>query len=386
MKQIDAAELVRSCRRFIAIPSLSGEEEKMAQEVVTQMRALGFDEVRTDEFGSVIGRIRGTGGGATILLDGHIDTVPVENPSNWEHDPFGAQLEDGRIYGRGASDMKGALSAMIHAASRFVAERPSGDIYVTGTVHEEMFEGVALDHILKSIHPDYVIIGEASELNLKIGQRGRAEILITTRGKSCHSANPSRGINAVGLMRNVLDDLEGGSLPEDDYLGKGIMELTDIISHPYPGASVVPSSCSVTFDRRLVLGEEAPDMISGLQERLSQELRGETEVGISCGRATCYTGRQIEAQRFFPAWYFPPESPFVTASLEALHACGIPSRIQTYSFCTNGSSSAGVRGIPTLGFGPSQEQLAHVDDEYIEVEQLQEAAKGYAALIEALCR
>lgn len=386
MKQIDAAELVRSCRRFISIPSLSGEEEKMAQEVVTQMRALGFDEVSTDEYGSVIGRIRGTGSGPAILLDGHIDTVPVENPSNWVHDPFGAQLEEGRIYGRGSSDMKGALSAMIHAASRFVSQRPSGDIYVTGTVHEEMFEGVALDHILESIHPDFVIIGEASELNLKIGQRGRAEIRITTKGKSCHSANPSRGINAVGLMRRVLDDLEDVSLPEDECLGEGIMELTDIISHPFPGASVVPSSCSVTFDRRLVLGEESSSMISRLQEKVSQELKTQTEVEISCGRATCYTGREIEAKRFFPSWYFPPESSFVATSLEALHACGIPSRIETYSFCTNGSSSAGLRGIPTLGFGPSKEHLAHVDDEYIEVEQLQEAAKGYIALIEALCR
>ncbi|WP_320122982.1 YgeY family selenium metabolism-linked hydrolase [uncultured Sphaerochaeta sp.] len=386
MRPIIADELIALCTDMVKESSISGTEKGVVEVVGRWMKQLGFDEVSTDKYGSVIGKIQGTGGGPTVVLDGHVDTVEVGDPSLWTHDPFGAEIVDGKMYGRGTSDMKGALSAMIYAASRFTENRLSGDIYVTGTVHEEMFEGIALNHILDRVPADYVVIGEASSLNLKIGQRGRAEIVVKTHGKSCHSANPQFGKNAVYLMQKALSDIAALKLPSDNHLGSGIMELTDIISEPYPGASVVPSACMVTFDRRLIEGETAEQVVAQIRGAITSLTDDECEVFISEGNAICHTGVEISAKRFFPAWYYTEQTDFIQKVHQGLHETGIPAQFQTYSFCTNGSASAGLRGIPTLGFGPSAENQAHVCDEYIEIAQLIQASKGYCAIVTSLMR
>jgi len=381
-------ELITLCRNLIRIPGLSGEEGQVAELVRNTMQELRFDEILTDEYGSVIGKIRGRGNGPTVLFDGHMDTVGTGNPEDWKHDPYGGVIENGRIYGRGTSDMKGALAAMIYGVSRLADDPPLGDVYVSASVFEELFEGVALKKILAEIAADYVIIGESSELDLKTGQKGRAEIKLHTFGRSGHAAHPGDAVNAVYKMKTVIDALRGMDLPADPHLGKGVMELTDIISAPYPGSSVIPSECTATYDRRLVAGETAESVLSelgGIMSRLGEEdpeLR--VEARIAAGRGECYTGAGFSAERFFPAWYFDQDLPFVTAALDALKDAGIDANLDTYGFCTNGSASAGDLGIPTLGFGPSRENQAHVADEYIEIDQLAQAARGYAALAVAL--
>ena len=178
-----------------------------------------------------------------------MDTVPVPDPSAWQYPPFGAEIHGDRIYGRGTSDMKGALAAMTSAASFFARDSRrdfAGEIYVAGVVHEECFEGVASRAISQQVHPDIVVIGEASGLNVKVGQRGRAEIVLESFGKPCHSANPEKGINAVYKITKAIAALRQVEVPHHPVLGDGILELTDIKSSPYPGASVVPASVSYT--------------------------------------------------------------------------------------------------------------------------------------------
>lgn len=241
------------CSRLIQAKSYSGEEREVVGVIEREMRRLGYDEVTVDEYGNVIGCLRGRRPGPRVLLDGHIDTVPVQEPERWSFDPFGGEIRDDRVCGRGASDMKGAVAAMICAAAAYAQECDHdfpGEIYVAGVVYEELYEGVSARRISQFVHPDYVIIGEASNLNLKIGQRGRAEIVLETIGKPAHSANPEKGVNAVKKMMKLLAALEDYVPEEQPELGKGIMELTDIISAPYPGASVVPERCIATLDRR----------------------------------------------------------------------------------------------------------------------------------------
>lgn len=345
---------------------------------------MGF-EARADRFGSVVAHKKGDGAGPRLLFDGHIDTVPAD-PSDWSRDPFGAQVEDGRVYGRGASDMKGAVAAMICAAKYFAQDNPgfSGDLYVSCTVQEESFEGVAAGEVARAVNPDLVVIGEATELALNIGQRGRAEIVAELFGKAAHSANPEKGVNAVSLMSRLLTDLQSLPEPEDGFLGRGILVPTDILSRPYPGLSVVPEYCRVTFDRRLLTGETEESVLLPIREaveRLAPESPGlKAKISYAYGRTPCYTGNGIEGKRFFPAWKYAPEEPFVTALRAGLQKAGLPAPLSHYSFCTNGSYFAGEAGIRTVGFGPSKESLAHIVDEYLEVEQLCGACTGYYAL------
>lgn len=377
------------CAALLRIPSYSGQEQPVARRIAEEMQALGYDEVQLDACGSVIGCLRGKQSGARVLLDGHIDTVVVQEPERWSVPPFGGEIRDGRLYGRGASDMKGAVAAMITGAAHFAEGRDfAGEIYVSGTVYEELFEGISARHISEAVHPDYVIIGEASDLNLKIGQRGRAEIQLETLGEPAHSSNPEKGVNAVKQMMKLLSALESFVPREQKGLGRGIQELTDIISYPYPGASVVPQRCIATLDRRLLIGDSPQSVLAPIQsciERLhAQDERFAARASLREEEKRCYTGEIIRAQRFFPAWLYDEDAPFVQSCLAALRGIGEAPILTHYSFCTNGSHYAGEAGIPTVGYGPSPESLAHTVDEYVRVDQLTRSAEGYAALIGAL--
>ncbi|MFC0187256.1 YgeY family selenium metabolism-linked hydrolase [Fictibacillus aquaticus] len=382
-------EITSLCQRLVQEKSYSGEEQFVASIIKEFGESKPFDSVFTDKFGNLILEIKGTEKGSSVLFDGHIDTVPV-NEAKWQTGPFSGDIKDGRIYGRGTSDMKGAVSAMLAAAVYFAEDTNKnfpGTIYVSCSVHEECFEGVATREVSEKVNPDYVVIGEATNLNLNRGQRGRAEIVLETFGKSAHSSNPDKGINAVYKMNQLLQRIQQLEIAEHPVLGKGILELTDIKSAPYPGASVVPSHCKVTFDRRLLVEETKNSVLAPIQKIIHEMKKEDPElqasVSYAYGEEKCYTGEKIGDERYFPAWLFDENEEFVQAGLESLKEQGFNPKVSHYSFCTNGSHFAGEKGIKTVGFGPSQEHMAHIDDEYIEIDQLHQAVVGYYALMKA---
>jgi len=384
------SQVIKLCQELIRIKSYSGEEGILAEKLGNVFKEMGFDDVFTDEYGNVVGHIKGKRPGKIILFDGHMDTVPVDE-AQWTKEPFGGVIEDGRIYGRGATDMKGALSAMVCAAANFAKDTGrnfAGDIYVAGVVHEECFEGIASSNVSKKVKPDYVVIGEASECNLKRGQRGRAEIVVETYGKAAHSSNPQNGINAVYNMMKLLQKIRQIELTHHDFLGDGILELTDIKSSPYPGASVVPDYCKVTFDRRLLIGETKESVLKPIQDIILESEKEDphfkAKAYYAVGEENCYTGNKIQGERFFPAWLFDEEEDFIRKAFQGLKDAGLNPSITHYSFCTNGSHYAGEANIKTIGFGPSKENLAHTVDEHIEIDQLLKATRGYYGIIKAL--
>jgi len=386
-------EVVDICQKLIQAKSYSGQEDRVAKVLEDAMKSFGFDRVDVDKYGNVIGTINGNEDGPTQLFDAHIDTVPVPDETKWSHHPFSGEIEEGKIYGRGTSDMKGALAAMLISAKNFSAKTDrnfKGKICVAGVCHEECFEGVAAREISKNHKPDYVIIGEASRLNLKHGQRGRAEVVIETFGKPAHSANPEHGINAVYQMAEVINAVKIIPPAIDDKLGKGILVLVDIISSPYPGASVVPDYCRTTWDRRLLVGETKKSVLSPVIKAIEELKKVHSDLNVKVSLATeeltCYTGEIIGDERFFPGWLYDSKETFVSSVYEALLKDGFDSNLTHYDFCTNGSHYAGEAGIKTIGFGPSDEFLAHTIDEYIEIDQLEKAVKGYEVIMDTLSK
>lgn len=381
-------ELISICQELIKIKSYSGKEGEVAKKISQILINLGYDDYSIDEYGNIIGVIKGKRPGEKILFDGHIDTVPVGNESEWSVPPFRGDIKENKIYGRGASDMKGAVASMICAGAYFAQDRNkdfSGEIYIAGVVHEECFEGVAARNISRIVRPDYVVIGEASELNLKIGQRGRAEIVVETFGKPAHSANPDKGINAVYNMCKLIEKIKLIKPKYDEFLGFGLMELTDIKSNPYPGASVVPDYCRVTYDRRLLIGENKNSVLEPIIQIIndleSEDHDFKAKVSFAMGEETCYTGNTIIGERFFPAWKLRKDHDYVAKIYKGLKDVNLNPEITNYSFCTNGSHYAGEEGITTIGFGPSKENLAHTIDEYIEIDELVNACIGYYSII-----
>lgn len=377
-------EVINLCQDLIRKSSYSGHEQNVVNILKTYMEKNKFDKVFTDKYGNIIGCIKGNRPGPKILFDGHIDTVPVANELEWTYPPFAAEIHDDKIYGRGTSDMKGAVAAMCVAAKYFKEDFGNdfaGEIYIAGVVHEECFEGVASREVSKNIKPDYVIIGEASNLNIKIGQRGRAEIIVETFGKSCHSANPEKGINAVYKMAKVIEAINTLEPPHHDILGDGILELTDIKSSPYPGASVVPDYCRATYDRRLLVGETKESVLDPIKKLLLEMMEKDStlnvKVSYSVGKEKCYTNNEITGERFFPGWLYDKNDEFVQKAYVQLKNNGFNPEITQYNFCTNGSHYAGEAHIKTFGLGPSKENLAHTANEYIEINQLIKAVQCY---------
>jgi len=374
--------LVAFHRELVRIPSLSGQEGEVASAVAARMRALGYDLVATDEWGNVVGTIFGGQAGPTILLDAHMDVVPPGDLAEWQRDPFGAEVEGERIYGRGANDDKASLAAIVTMAALLRREKLAGTVTVSASVNEEVAEGAALAKVVEAVRPDFVVIGEGTDLKLGVGQKGRASVLVEAAGVQAHAANPSQGVNAVYKLLPALERLRTLEAPSDPVLGDGLYELIELISTPYPSNSMVPYGCLARYDCRLVRGESAADLVARFQAAAGDEV--DLSVSVRRGTFPCYTGAQLELEEFLPAWLTPADSPLVTAARRGLQGIGQSGEDFFAHFCTNGSYTAGVAGIPTIIYGPGTTEGAHVADESIAIPDLVAATHGYAAIVDAV--
>jgi len=365
-----ALELVRT-------PSLSGSEGAVAELVRIELERLGY-AVEVDALGNVVGTLD-AGPGPCVLFDAHMDTVGVSDPAAWSADPAG-ERRDRRLYGRGALDMKGPLAAVVHGAA---AASPGGRVVVCASIAEEMIEGFATVAVARRVRPDVAVICEPSGRRVVVGQRGRAELIVEVTGAPTHSSRPELGVNAVEAMADAIAAARAIALPTHPVLGPAILVPTDIVSRPYPALSVVPDLCTVTFDRRTLPGEGEDAVVAALRDAVEAAVAphgAAARVTIGIDRFDSYSGAPVEAPNFAPAWFTDPGDAPASTALAALGA-----EAHHWLFCTNGSGTAGL-GIPTVGFGPGDETLAHRVDEFIELDELYTGARDYAVLAEALTR
>jgi len=364
-------------------PSLPCREHQVVQRIGEEMTELGFDEVIVDGLGSVIGRIGD--GPVRLVYDSHIDVVDVGDPSQWTSDPFTADVRNGIMYGRGASDNKAAIATMVPGAAlikRLGIDASRFTLYVIGTVQEEDCDGLALEHILTEVipRPELVVLGEATNLQVYRGHRGRAEFAIHTKGLACHASAPERGDNAIYKVAPILEEIEAlnDRLAVDPFLGKGTVVVSRIEAVT-PSINAVPDGCTVYLDRRLTIGETIGSARSEL-ETLPAVQRESAEVELLTYTALAYTGTEVTADKYFPTWVTPEDHPGVQAAVEAgEQALGTELPIGRWIFSTNGVASAGKLGIPTIGFGPANEAYAHSTQDQCPIDHLVPAVAWYAA-------
>ncbi len=387
-------DLIEFCQHMVRLPSYSGKEKKVAQVITQKMKKLGFTEVSTDELGSVLGTLKG-GKGHSLLFNGHMDHVPTGNLDNWSVDPFGATIKDmggqRAIFGRGSVDMKGALAAQIFAVGMLckLGITPLGDVHVAAVVHEEDHEGSAMEHIitLRGVRPNLVVLGEPTALNLSIGQRGRCELVVVTKGRTSHGSKPELGINAVYHMARIIEAVEqlnNQHMPQHEFLGRASVALIRISCSPRQG-NVIPDGCRIVLDRRTLPAEQEEDLIEEVN-RFLEDMK--TKVPNLDARAhiiednlQCYTGKKLVAHKYYPAWAMDHSDPLIQklkTILEAMMNSEV--KIQKWDFSTDGVYTAGKAKIPTIGYGPGDETQAHSPNEHLFIDQLITATKGYAAL------
>lgn len=380
----DAEALARFVQELVRIPSPSTQEGALATRVAEEMRRVGFADVWTSRIGSVIGRI-GPGHGPKLLFDGHMDTVDVGDPARWSRPPYGGVIEDGVLYGRGACDMKGGLAAMIYSAKALLdlGVHLGGDLYVAAVVQEEPCEGLAARVLIEEegLRPDFVVLGEPTNLQISLGQRGRIEMQVDVHGRAAHASSPALGENAIHNAARLVFGIEllASRLATDSFLGQGTVVVTQINSLA-ASRNAVPDACSFWIDRRLTLGETERKALAEIQSIITTE-EISAQFQVTEYRDTSYTGYSRQVKQSFPAWVVPEDHALVQAAVRSVReTLGYRPRLGYWAFSTDGAYTAGLADIPTIGFGPGEERYAHTIDDQVRLNDVVDAARVYARL------
>lgn len=375
---------IRFVQALVRTPSFSDHEGDVAKLIEAEMKALGFDEVRIDKVGNVVGRIGQ--GDTAILFDSHMDTVEVHDADEWTAPPFSGDIIDGRLYGRGSVDMKGALAASVYAAAlaKELGLCRGKTVYVSGSVCEEYCDGECLKTVIGDMpkKPDFVVICEPSDNIITLGHKGKAQIRITTHGVSAHGSAPEKGINAVTEMAEIIERVD--ALNKSLYIEgapHGTIVLSDI-SCVSASLNAVPSLCSIYLDRRLILGETVEDVKKEIEALIAGK-RATWEVGTL--RHTSWTGAPLVYEPIHSPWKIAMDHPLTLAFNEAYEKTygKAPERYDFWDFGTNAVIPVSM-GIPTIGFGPGEYKLAHMQSENVEVSKLLDAFAFYTNVIDTL--
>ena len=369
-------------RDLIALPSPSRGERLACERVVREMEGLGYQDVRIDDMGNVLGRFGD--GPRHIAFDAHIDTVGISRPANWRLDPFRGQVIGGTMHGRGASDQKGGLASIIQGIAQAAAVGLPEDltIWVTGTVNGEDCVGLAWQHLVgvEELRPEVVVIAMPSHLGICRGQRGRLEIKIATEGVATHGSHPELGENAVSAMAPIIQaitNLHGQFAGGHPLLGPGSIAVTEVTSQS-PSFTAIPDWCQIHVDRRCTVGESAEEALEQLRNLPAIQAAG-ASVGLLEYDLPSWRGLVRRTDKVFPAWETPEDSPaFRTALESARRVLGREPRLHRSAFSSHGCTITGQFDIPTIGFGPADESHSHTVDDQIPLAQLQPAMAFYA--------
>jgi putative selenium metabolism hydrolase len=374
--------LITFLREICAIPSMDSQIGAVGERIGAEMRRLGFDEVRFDKMGNILGRIGN--GRRVVVYDSHIDTVGIGDRADWEWDPFQGKIEGGQLFARGACDEKGSTPGMIYglALAREFGWLADLTVYYFGNM-EEWCDGIAPNSFVEAdprVRPDFVVIGEPTQLRVYRGHKGRLELKITASGKSAHAAHHHLGDNAVYKMVNIIQAVRelDRRLGRHPFLGKATVAVTDVVART-ASINAVPDQFTIFLDRRVTVDEDRQDVLATIRGLIPDYLQQEVQVEELYYDAPSYTGFVFPVDKFYPAWVLEDEHPLVQAGQRTLAALwGEPRPTGKWDFSTNGTYWAGKAKIPSIGFGPGNEEWAHMIDEHIDLEEVVRATEWYA--------
>jgi putative selenium metabolism hydrolase len=388
--QNNRENIIQFMRDIVAIPSMEGQLKEVGERIGAEMTKLGFDEVRFDKMGNIMGRIGGNPSTAlrTIVYDSHIDTVGVGDPATWDWDPFKGKVENGILYGRGACDEKGSTPGMVYGLS-FAKELgllEDTTAWYFGNM-EEWCDGIAPNAFVEAdpkVKPDFVLIGEPTKMQVYRGHKGRVELKITATGRSAHAASHYLGDNAVYKMMAIITQIR--ELDRRMRFGMGYhpvqgypsIAVTDVSART-ASLNAVPDQFTIYLDRRITLNEPRDDVIAQIKGLIPDYLQDEIEVEELFYDTPSYTGFVFPVSKFYPAWLLDDAHPLTQAGQRTIEALwGEKRTLGTWDFSTNGTYWAGKAGIPSIGFGPGDEIHAHTNLEQVPLDEVVAAAEFYA--------
>lgn len=376
-----ASELVRT-------PSPSLCENAVSRIVEKKMNQLGYDKVVMDDFGNVFGIIYGIDPEPVVMLNCHMDTVaPDESKGLWKMPPYSGEISGGMLHGVGASDCKGGLAAQIYSGHLLKrAMLPlRGTLIVAATVSEENGLSLGVQELISTtladmkLKVDYAILGEPTGLGLFYGHDGWAEFRI-----GMDSPNPNFLHDAANLVFNNL--LNATEL-------KGVPGYLDLMNVERPRFATETGSASITFNRRLLPGDDAETLVSTIRDfslrNISADQRLNLDVSVREEAQRLQSGQTVQVRFMSNAWETNPFSPLMDRARQALASAGCKTqpgkwRLPHLGMGTAGSILTKRFNIPTIGYGPGLEEAAHSENEYVEIDKITEAILGTASIVHSL--
>ena len=376
-------DMIRFMREIVAIPSIMGNIGAVGQRIIEEMNRLGFEDTRFDHMGNILGRI---GSGPTVLVyDSHIDTVDVGDRADWSWDPFEGKIENGIFYARGAGDEKQSTPGMLYglAIARDLGLLDGFTVYYFGNMEEDC-DGIACQALVEveGIRPDYVVVGEPTEMNVYRGHKGRVELKLVSKGRSAHAASNQLGENAIYRLIPVLSGIRdlNDQLHIDPFLGQGRITAS-IIQSRSPSLNAVPDECTLYVDRRLTFGETKEEALAQVEALIPHDEKEKIKVEIMQYDTPSYTGFVFPVEKYFPAWALPEEHPFVQAGLDTSRALwGDEPKSGKLNFSTNAIYWMGKANIPTVIFAAGVETTAHSLRDQVPLDDMVRATEWYALM------
>jgi succinyl-diaminopimelate desuccinylase len=378
LAHIDQEAVIAFHRALVQAPTVNrpGDVREAFELCESAMREEGFDTSMVGDHELMPNLLSSWGNtyGPTLCLNSHYDVVPIGERSAWRHDPWGAEMVDGRIYGRGAGDAKASVAAQVMAGIAVArAGIPVRGRLVVNEVADEEVGGVhGAEFVVREGHvrPDWVIVGEQTLNRVAVGEKGAAGTEVTVHGRTAHGALPWEGANAIEAMAEVIVALRRELWPE-------LAQRTHEFFHPSSAsinlmeggvkANVVPDRASFFIDRRIVPGENPEACVA--------------EIGrIAQAAVASMPGIRVEVAPAGKGWESNPvavEDALVQAMLGANDRLGLSTEPTGFSMGTDGRFFAAA-GYPTIIYGPGDPATAHIPDEWVGIDEILEATRAYA--------
>jgi len=379
--KVSEDELAKLCAELVSFDTTNppGNERAAAEWVARYLEDLGFEaefvphgESRT----TLVAHLKGSGEVPPLAFNGHLDVVPA-GAQEWKYPPFGGEISEGKVWGRGSSDMKGGIAAMLVAAKAVATSGLSlkGDLIFLATSGEEldMMGAKSLTSRKDLAKAQAIIIAEPTDNEVVLTERGVFWPEFTTYGKTAHGSTPELGHNAIKDMMTLLLELEKTEIPYEPHPVAGRFSMSINTINGGVKTNVVPDKCVATVDMRTVPGQDHEALLSqldGIVKRL--------EAKIHNFKAS------IRITNDLPPADTSPDEPVVKRFLEDAQSVAPGVKVGKAPFATEAAVFVPSMGVPTIIFGPGDPRLAHQPDEYVEISKMMTSARVFAAVASAL--
>ncbi|MBN2335164.1 M20/M25/M40 family metallo-hydrolase [Candidatus Bathyarchaeota archaeon] len=382
LEKVDERRIVELAKTLISIPSISGEEKAVMHRAKELLEEIGIEAtLHGSEDRPIIEAVLNPGADRLLVFNGHLDVVPIAKPDAWAKKPWEPMQVNGRLYGRGSSDMKSSCAVMIHVLEilkgmgmplavgvHLVPDEERGAQYGSKVLVDKIVKG-------EMRRPDYAVIGEQSNLRVRVAERGMFGFQVKFYGRAAHTAAArTTGINAIAKASKGVLALEHHIDKFHEWIGHPMQSVN--IIHAGTVSNQVPAECTITVDRRLIVGETADDVVAEVKADLDKAGEGDPDWRWELVAPKDEAGNWT----YTPANFTPPDTPLGKAFMKAVPAA-LNTKPELYVEWAGSTDGRLYReaGIQTIGFGPTGKG-AHGPDEFVYVDSLVKTAKVYLAL------